>query len=661
MKRLNASIRSKLKVVAATATAIFSLTSVFISTLAWFNSNALVNISGMGVSVVTSNCNIEGVNLYKFEYAENTFGTGRELDYFSPQDGAVNRYPYVEQEGFGVDAMNVYDPIEKIIAGNSFSLRKLNCNAIYEVTLQSNSFDLASLTANAFILNDRIPQGNEKALSEYVDFDLFSQDELNDFNNGTWNLKLYNAQGEPKYLPSTYLTPLNIVLTASGAPSDTVGYPGDRYLNTATDDLYVKGIPSWGSAEVITKGSVAPTDAGNDGEYYLDTTAHKLYQYSTSESEWMEVSISYTGNGVPSSTIGGTKDYYLDLTNNDLYIKSTGSWGNPVTTNISSGADSPDETGEENEGDYYVETTNHVLYRYMTNGWTIIERTYFGNGEPEIVGTKDDLYLDNLTRDLYVKGTSVWTDRTNLEEEKLYYKISYLSDIKENAFWSLREDISSGEGTPNPASGSAGDYYLDTTNDDLYIKAPTSWGNPVAVTRGVGSPEDAAEDGTFYIETAEHTLYQYSAANEEWSTVAVSLSGRGSPDANAGNPGDYYIDIANNDLYIKAPTSWGNPLPATKGNEDPVVSNLRKEGDFYIKTDTDQLFVFQEHAHFYNEGSPTLADAKDVDFHNDQIVLYVNVNYAPAQLDEYAEEVYKGNITAIYDFAFSFMFSSRGN
>ena len=615
----------------------------------------------MGVSVVTSNCNIEGVNLYKFEYAENTFGTGRELDYFSPQDGSVNRYPYYEPEGFGVDAMNVYDPIEKIIAGNSFSLRKLNCNAIYEVTLQSNSFDLASLTANAFILNDRIPQGNEKALSEYVYFDLFSQDELNDFNNGTWNLKLYNAQGEPKYLPSTYLTPLNIVLTASGAPSDTVGYPGDRYLNTATDDLYVKGIPSWGSSEVITKGSVAPTNAGNDGEYYLDTTAHKLYQYSTSESEWMEVSISYTGNGAPSSTIGGTKDYYLDLTNNDLYIKSTGSWGNPVTTNISSGVDSPDETGEENEGDYYVETTNHVLYRYMTNGWTIIERTYFGNGEPEIVGTKDDLYLDNLTRDLYVKGTSVWTDRTNLEEEKLYYKISYLSDIKENAFWSLREDISSGEGTPNPASGSAGDYYLDTTNDDLYIKAPTSWGNPVAVTRGVGSPEEAAEDGTFYIETTEHTLYQYSAANEEWSTVAVSLSGRGSPDANAGNPGDYYIDIANNDLYIKAPTSWGNPLPATKGNEDPVVSNLRKEGDFYIKTDTDQLFVFQEHAHFYNEGSPTLADAKDVDFHNDQIVLYVNVNYAPAQLDEYAEEVYKGNITAIYDFAFSFMFSSRGN
>ena len=139
----------------------------------------------------------------------------------------------------------------------------------------------------------------------------------------------------------------------------------------------------------------------------------------------------------------------------------------------------------------------------------------------------------------------------------------------------------------------------------------------------------------------------------------MSLAGRGSPADNAGSPGDFYIDTANNDLYIKAPTSWGNPVTITKGSSEPAVSNLRKEGDYYIKTDTHELYRFQKHAHFYDDGDPTLAKAKDVEFGQGEIVLYVNVNYAPEQLEQYTQDIYLGNIEAIYDFAFSFTFSAR--
>lgn len=560
-------------------TAIFSLFSVFTATLAWFAANANVSATGMQVTaMMSSNCQVEQVNLYKFEYAENTFGTARELNYFAPQDGSVNKYPFVASTGFGVDAMNTYDPVEKVISGNGFSLRKLNCNAVYEVKVSSTEFTEASLDANAFLLSGRTPTQAQKLLSDYVDFDMYSQDELADVVSGSWNSTLYTAQGEPRYLPTSYLTPLNIVLVGSGEPAANLGQPGDKYLDLSADELYVKGVSSWGEA---------------------------------------------------------------------------------LSEGISSDDVLPELTGDENDGDYFINAVSHDLYRLINGKWTLINGVSFGEGAPVAEGSKDDLYLDTSTRNLYIKGTSAWTIRANLEEEKLYYKISYLSDINFNAFWSLKQDVYSDEGTPNPSLGNAGDYYVDTTNDDLYIKAPTSWGNPVAVIRGSGEPEEAAEDGAYYIEATEHTLYQYSETNEEWTAIEIPLSGRGSPADNAGNPGDFYIDTANNDLYIKAPTSWGNPVTVTKGSSEPAVSDLRKEGDYYIKTDTHDLYRFQKHAHFYDEGDPTLAKAKDVEFGQGEIVLYVNVNYAPEQLEQYTQDIYLGNIEAIYDFAFSFTFSAR--
>lgn len=102
----------------------------------------------------------------------------------SPSAGSLGSYYELTSLGndsgwVEVEAMNVYDPIEKIIRGNSFNLSELHCNAIYEVTLSSpelaNNCNL-SISAKTFT-----PEGmteDDILLSDCVDFDVFFESDL---------------------------------------------------------------------------------------------------------------------------------------------------------------------------------------------------------------------------------------------------------------------------------------------------------------------------------------------------------------------------------------------------------------------------------------------------------------------------------------------------
>lgn len=102
----------------------------------------------------------------------------------TPSAGSLGSYYELSSLGndggwVPVDAMNVYDPIEKLIRGNSFNLSELHCNAIYEVTLSSpdlaNNCNL-SVTAKTFT-----PIGmteDDVLLSDVVDFDIFFESDL---------------------------------------------------------------------------------------------------------------------------------------------------------------------------------------------------------------------------------------------------------------------------------------------------------------------------------------------------------------------------------------------------------------------------------------------------------------------------------------------------
>lgn len=75
--------------------------------------------------------------------------------------------------------MNRYDPVDSIIHGDS--LREMNCNSIYEITLSSSAFTNCYMHLDA-MLKTYVPGRNEICLSDCANFELFLPSDLADDN-----------------------------------------------------------------------------------------------------------------------------------------------------------------------------------------------------------------------------------------------------------------------------------------------------------------------------------------------------------------------------------------------------------------------------------------------------------------------------------------------
>lgn len=110
-------------------------------------------------------------------------------------------------------------------------------------------------------------------------------------------------------------------LSGKGTPSNADGKVGDLYLDLNTGDVYVKNNSNAWVKESNLKG--ADGNDGNDGA-------------STIGNNWL------TGNGAPNNANGNDGDLYLDLDNYDFYMKASGAWskeGNFKGANGANGAD----------------------------------------------------------------------------------------------------------------------------------------------------------------------------------------------------------------------------------------------------------------------------------------------------------------------------------
>jgi hypothetical protein len=107
----------------------------------------------------------------------------------------------------------------------------------------------------------------------------------------------------------------------SGAPSDSLGVDGDFYLDTATEDVYLKAAGSYSVATNIKGSPGAAGSAGTNGATWRD------------------------GSGAPSSGLGVDGDFYLDNATENVYLKASGSYS--IVTNIkgATGATGPNGTG----------------------------------------------------------------------------------------------------------------------------------------------------------------------------------------------------------------------------------------------------------------------------------------------------------------------------
>ena len=140
--------KTKLKIIAASFVAIFSLAAVFGGAFAWFTLAVNQTAETDPFTVINlGSCDFYSIELIKFDYKSSTYGTGSGAftvtDYLTPETGKVNKYTYDKTRNqFGytedetwhpVDVMNMYDPVNLLIYGTG--LISLNCNAIYKFTV----------------------------------------------------------------------------------------------------------------------------------------------------------------------------------------------------------------------------------------------------------------------------------------------------------------------------------------------------------------------------------------------------------------------------------------------------------------------------------------------------------------------------------------------
>jgi collagen type VII alpha len=146
-----------------------------------------------------------------------------------------------------------------------------------------------------------------------------------------------------------------------------------------------------------------------------------------------------------------------------------------------------------------------------------------GNGAPsDGIGVDNQLYLDNITDDVYKKITGHWVLQTNIKG----------ATGNAGATGSAGADgasILTGSGAPGSGLGSNRDYYIDTTNFNLYAKSAGAWAN-LGSLRGANGT-----DGT---------------------DGATIRRGTGAPSSGLGNDGDQYLDTTAFNLYAKASGSW---------------------------------------------------------------------------------------------------------
>ena len=193
-----------LTIIAGSTVTFFSLCSCVIAVIAWFSFANQSKANGESVMVKASNdsgCEIEYVNLYKFNYSTLTAGNETIVNYAFPASGEVCKYLY--DEGFtkkyvydsentvwttenvdpAVSVMNKFDPVYLTINKNE-KIINMNCNAIFEIGLKTNSHTQCYMQLDA-IRKDNIEEYLTDAqilLTSCIDFDVFIPSDLDDTN-----------------------------------------------------------------------------------------------------------------------------------------------------------------------------------------------------------------------------------------------------------------------------------------------------------------------------------------------------------------------------------------------------------------------------------------------------------------------------------------------
>ena len=283
---------------------LFGLASGFTGTIAWFLSSRTVEHSSgdFAVARCDDNSEIVSIELIKFDYHSTIYNEGEldeftVIDYITPETGSVNRYTYNSDESsFGffdaevwksVSIMNTYDPIEMIISGNG--LFDLNCNAIYEIVVESEGMTDAYINATISKILGKEKEDDDLFFTTCTNFDIFFEDDA------ALSLDLYYQwNSSSRRWRVTYDEP------DTGNPSGTCTNASDLPASPSGGDYYL----------------VTNHDTQAYYPSYIDPTEPEYYTWNAGQSKWVI--------GSPGSTDKGTVDFVDELPedpeNGDYYL-----------------------------------------------------------------------------------------------------------------------------------------------------------------------------------------------------------------------------------------------------------------------------------------------------------------------------------------------------
>ena len=230
------------------------------------------------------------------------------------------------------------------------------------------------------------------------------------------------------------------------------------------------------------------------------------------------------------------------------------------------------------------------------------------------LGEDGDLYLDSETGNVYLKLDGAWKS---------------VADISGPA----GEDGSawiSGNGIPNIAIGTNGDFYFDKTSGNIYEKSGGIWLNIANLSgddglngttwySGSTTPSSSiGSQGDFYLNTTDGTLFKKQSS--VWVSIAnimgkdgadgedgsVWFSGQIPPENSLGYENDFYLDAFRGIIYQKTGGQWtsvaniigpdGNVgVTWYSGNESPPI-DLGSDSDLYLNIGDGTIYLKAEGA-----------------------------------------------------------------
>lgn len=272
------------------------------------------------------------------------------------------------------------------------------------------------------------------------------------------------------------------IYNGAGAPSGGLGVNGDLYINDTTHHYYKKVAGSWADQGVLAGDQGPPGNDGNDGAPGADGADGTN---GTDGNDGADGFNFLTGAGAPGGGTGNNGDVYLNATNGDVYgPKSAGSWGSVVGnlkgvagTNGTNGARGsawytgsavPSGLSGEADGDFYVRSTNGEIYQRIAGAWTDQGYSIKGPaGADGAAGAAGAAGSAGATGSAGARG-SIWY---------------------------------SGSAVPSGLAGEAdGDYYLRSTNGEVYKRVSGAWVDQtfslIGPTGATGSPGGGGGGGT---------------------------------------------------------------------------------------------------------------------------------------------------------------------